>query len=80
MPETEGLPMLGVSMATIVNNQHVNGSSLKNGTANMLTPLTNDNIPPKPGELPDCPKCRLNEWTMTPVGDYLCSCGHKLKG
>jgi len=46
MPEVEGLPMLGDNTADIVNNDHVNSSSLKNGIDNMLTPVTNSSISP----------------------------------
>ncbi|MFC2032480.1 hypothetical protein ACFLUS_03845 [Chloroflexota bacterium] len=46
MPETEGLPMLGVDIADIVDNEPVYASSLENKTADMLTPLTNGNISP----------------------------------
>jgi len=46
MPETEGLPMLGVNTANIVNNERVNVSSLENGIVNTLTPLTNGSITP----------------------------------
>ena len=50
MPEVEGLPVLeGVNTVDIVNNERVNDSSLKNGTVNTLTPLTNDNISPALG-------------------------------
>ena len=51
MPEVEGLPRLGVNTAGIVNNEHVNDSSFKNSTVNMLTPLTDVNAPPPLGEL-----------------------------
>jgi len=47
MPETKGLPMLGgVDTLDIVDNGHVNVSSLENGTVDMLTPFTNGNISP----------------------------------
>ena len=46
MPETEGLPMLGVDIPDIVDNERVNVSSLENGTVDTLTPLTNGNIYP----------------------------------
>lgn len=46
MPETEGLPMLGVNTTNIVDNERVHDSSLENGTVDMLTPLTNDNTYP----------------------------------
>jgi len=34
----------------------------------------------RPDELPDCPKCGRNEWTYSPYGDLLCSCGKSFKG
>ena len=29
------------------------------------------------GELPNCPKCGLNEWSYSPTGELLCPCGKK---
>jgi len=81
MPETEGLPMLGVDIPDIVDNGRVNVSSLENGTMDMLTPLANGNRSSLSlGELPDCPACGRNEWTYSPDGKLLCSCGHHLRG
>ena len=49
MPEVEGLPVLGgLNTADIVNNERVNDSSLKTGTVNTLTPLTDGSISPIP--------------------------------
>ncbi len=32
-----------------------------------------------PTELPDCPACGKNEWTVTPSGEFQCPCGEILK-
>jgi putative DNA primase/helicase len=35
-------------------------------------------IPPDDiGELPDCPACGRNEWTYSPSGELVCTCGYK---
>jgi len=43
MPETEGLPLLGVDS---VDNEYVNDFSFKNQRVDTLTPLTDGDIPP----------------------------------
>jgi hypothetical protein len=46
MPATEGLPTLGINTANTLNNERVNDFSLKDGTVNTLTPLTNRDSSP----------------------------------
>jgi len=46
MPETEGLPLLGVDRVDIVDNERVNDSSFKNKGVDRLTPLTDGDTPP----------------------------------
>ena len=84
IPDVEGLPILErVNTANTVNNGHVNDSELKNGTVNMLTPLTDGIIPTSAIEtsedLQECPVCGRNEWMYTPDGGLLCLCGNALK-
>lgn len=46
MPETEGLPFLGVDMVDIVDNKRVNDFNFKGEGVDMLTPLTDGETPP----------------------------------
>lgn len=53
MPETEGLPLLDVDRVDAVDNEGVNDFSFKNEGFDMLTPLTDGDIPPPPGYHPE---------------------------
>lgn len=46
MPETEGLPLLGIDRVDTVDNKGVNDFSFKNEGVDTLTLLTDDDIPP----------------------------------
>ena len=83
MPDVEGLPILErVNTANTVNNGHVKDSELKNGTVNMLTPVTDEDTSSDAIEtsedLQECPMCGRNEWTYTPDGNLVCPCGNVL--
>lgn len=86
MPETEGLPALDRNTITDCNTQHVTDFSFKNGGCNTVTPLTDGEIPPDMGELPDypttpCPACGsgdywLREASQWGPAEWLCSRCH----
>ena len=46
MPETEGLPLLGINRVDTVDNERVNDFSFKNERVDRLTPLIDGDIPP----------------------------------
>ena len=81
MPEVEGLPALtGVNMVNIVNNEAVNTSSFKIGTANTLTPLTDGDTHPPTADYPThpCSNCGCGDYWLRKRGkaEWLCSCCH----
>ncbi len=87
MPETEGLPLLGVDKVDTVNNERVNDFSFKNEGVDTLTPLTNGDTPPLPSDdLPDypaaeCPVCGKDAWGLTPGGKrFYCTNCHPKPG
>ena len=81
MPETEGLPLLGVDRVDTVDNEYVNDFSFKNQRVDMLTPLTDGGISPPPSDLPDyptssCPVCSCGDYWLTERNKRLCSRCH----
>ena len=86
MPETEGLPLLGVDRVDTVDNERVNDFSFKNARVDTLTPLTDGDTPPPPSDLPDypthpCTICGKDEPILSPDGSkYLCLCGQVYEG
>ncbi len=83
MPEVEGLPLLGVDRVDTVDNERVNGSSLKNKRVDTLTLLTDGDTPPHTlnDNLPDYPTSPCHncgsEWAISPEGKYVCeNCGN----
>jgi hypothetical protein len=68
--------------AHIKENDTLNNSSLKNGTVNMLTPLTNGSMPPPSGsDIPDypthpCHNCGNGDYWLTDWNQWLCSRCH----